>query len=337
MDRDFIKNSLRFLPAFSPGSLSKLTGQKLLLPLYHSIQTEYQPHIQHLYTLRDERLFRRDVAYLLKHYEPVNLQQIIQHLRGERHIKNPSFFITFDDGLSEFGDIAVPILQGYGLTAAVFVNPAFADNKGLMHRYKASLLISHIKKGRLHNAQTSKAADLLKVQSNEDAITEQLLKINYLQREVLDEIADVFEFSFDDFLKRHKPYISLNELKELQQEGFYIGAHSMDHPEMELLPPEAQKQQVLQSMEWVQQHFNPDQKAFAFPFTDTFIKPELFSHIKKGIDVSFGTAGIKGDDLPYNLQRLPVEGTTASMASILNAEYLYYLLKQPLGKNRMKR
>ena len=81
--------------------------------------------------------------------------------------------------------------------------------------------------------------------------------------------------------------------------------------------------------------FGITQKLFAFPFTDHGVTKAFFENIFSDgkVDFSFGGAGIKKDIHPRQLQRIPMEGWNASAEQILKSEYLYYLLRAPLGKN----
>lgn len=49
----------------------KLSGQKLMMPVYHLCSEETVPHIDPLYRVRKTSEFVEDIDTLLKYYEPI--------------------------------------------------------------------------------------------------------------------------------------------------------------------------------------------------------------------------------------------------------------------------
>jgi hypothetical protein len=93
--------------------------------------------------------------------------------------------------------------------------------------------------------------------------------------------------------------------------------------------------QVSKSMRDLQERFKVRPACFAFPFTSDGV-PERITDalLEEGIaDVIFGTAGLKKTGKKHFIQRIPMESNNLSAGRLLKAEYLYYLLKAPLGRN----
>ncbi|MEM7373066.1 MAG: polysaccharide deacetylase family protein [Bacteroidota bacterium] len=327
----------RFVPL---SRLISWTGQSLFLPFYHAVGT-HLPHIHHLYPPRSEQQFRADLDYLLAHYEPIDLEQLWVLIKNETPLKKPAFLLSFDDGLREVYDIVRPILLQKGIPAVVFLNPEFVDNQALMFRYKASLLIEQWDKAPPSSAVIQRTKELLvSHQRFRRDLRTSLLGIRFSQRQVLDQIAHEWQLDWQTFLQDQRPYLSLRQIQHMQQEGFVFGAHSLDHRRYGDWPLSEQLRQTQDSMAWVQQHLSPSLRAFAFPFTDYGVTEEFFEAIlgpHGPIDVSFGGAGLKQDVSPRQLQRFPMEKTTRPAHTIIPAEYVYYLLKAPFGKNTLQR
>ena len=220
--------------------------------------------------------------------------------------------LTFDDGLKECSTIIAPILNQKGIPATFFVSPNFIDNKAIFHRFKRSILES---KGILRKGTK-----------------------NYLVNEV-EELDILARKNNIDFLS-YQPYMSYDDLVKLNNNGFTIGAHSLNHPEMWTLTENEQLHQINESMQWVTKHFNPEIKAFSFPFTDYGISKTVFKKIEKNnnIDVTFGTAGLKFDDCFKNKQRIPIElKQNWSIKKVVHFEFLYSKLRNLFSINRIKR
>jgi peptidoglycan/xylan/chitin deacetylase (PgdA/CDA1 family) len=308
----------------------------VLLPLYHAVAAEAPAHLRHLYPVRTPAQFARDLDFLLAHFQPLTPAGLVALARDNRLPAEPSFLITFDDGLGSFATEAAPLLAERGLTAICFLNPAFVDNRALMHRCKASVLIDLFE-------QVPALAQRPEVRrwrrpAAPGPLREELLGIRYPQRDRLDTLAQHLGVDWREWLANHQPYLSRKEIQRLAGEGFHFGAHSLDHPEYALLPPAEQQRQTRASVDWVAEQLAPELRLFALPFTDFGLPQSFFRELyAAGIDLSFGTAGLKRDTDVRHFQRVPFEVSEADAATLVKTELLYYLLKAPLGRNRIRR
>jgi peptidoglycan/xylan/chitin deacetylase (PgdA/CDA1 family) len=139
----------------------------------------------------------------------------------------------------------------------------------------------------------------------------------------------------DDFLNKEQPYLSTEQIKALSAQGFTIGAHSVDHPYYYEIPLDEQLRQTRESLEFVSSIINQKLRLFAFPFTDFKISKRFFEEIEPDVDLSFGTAGLKNDEISFNYQR--IGGEKDKIESVLKKEYLKYFGRLFLGKNTIYR
>jgi hypothetical protein len=163
------------------------------------------------------------------------------------------------------------------------------------------------------------------------------LGIAYKDRQKLDDIAEIMDFSFESYLSEFRPYLRMEQLEGLVKKGFTVGSHNMVHPEYRNLSGREMLNQTIQSCLWLKEKFHQKYSVFAFPFTDKGIGRDFFHALgyvaKPLIDMSFGTAGIKREQSKFHKQRIPLEGFNLSASSVIFSEYLYFLLKMPFGKN----
>ena len=293
--------------------LCRATGHNFIIPFYHIVSDEACPHVENLYRFKTIREFEQDLDYLTKQYQPVGADDLDGILAGKYKGKK-IMLLTFDDGLRQMHDIVAPILLRRGIPAVFFLNTDFIDNKALMFRYKASLIKSW-------------------GQGTEGT----LMARN--EKELAETIDPSLTLKFEEFLQDYKPYMNTGQIKSLVSQGFTIGAHSCSHPHYEDLSIDEQLSQTFDCMDILKKDFDIEQKLFAFPFTDHGVSRGFFDKVFEGgkVDFSFGGAGIKNDVHPRQFQRVPMEGWDASAEQILKSEYLYYLLRAPFFKNKIKR
>lgn len=296
----------------------------VFLPFYHVVSDRPLAHILN-YPYPTIQQFEKELDYLLKHFTPIELHQL-------KALKQPGkfFHLSFDDGLRQCAETIAPILLRKGIPATFFVNSAFVGNRQLFHRYKASLILNRIRKNKTHKA----AQDFLK----QNGITHQnLLHTLKAQENILDKAAELLEIDFQEYLKQEKPYLDVTQIKQLAQQGFSIGAHSIDHPEFELLPKQDQLQQVQQSMQWLNTVVPQKIKAFAFPYTDDGVSSGVLKEIHEQgwCDFSFGTAGVKDDTIPGHFQRFAME-QNSRLHQRIKGEFLYFHLRKRIDKHQVE-
>ena len=300
-----IKNSIAFWGQMIPLQLLKNRNHfPAFLPFYHVVSDVTLDYIDS-YVVRTRKQFEAELDYLLKYFKPVDLENIINSPATTK------MHLSFDDGLKECYSIIAPVLKRKGIPATFFVCSGFVDNQQLFHRFKKAILESR-------------------------GILPMGPKKYFIQdMNELDEIALKHEIDFSTY----QPYMSLDEIMALDADGFTIGAHSLNHPEMWTLSEEDQYRQVIESMQWVIDHFQPNIKVFSFPFTDDGMTQSLFDRISASgqVDVTFGTAGLKYDSYPGHLQRIPVEQKQNwPIRKVIHFEYFYSFLRSIIGKNKVE-
>lgn len=329
-----IYNVLKLSYLLNTNFLLETSQQKTIVPLYHIISDENVQHIKHLYPIKSKKDFINDLDFLLKHFTPISYPDFANAVQIGKILKKPSFLLTFDDGLKEFYTIIAPILKQKGIPAICFLNSGFIDNKALFYRYKASLLIDFIKENNLNKMALNTFPQVFK---SEHKIFETLLNAKHSDDFLLDQIALTIGLSFESFLKQQQPYLTSVQIKELINQGFSFGAHSIDHPLYADLSLENQLYQTRKSVDDIFQEYNLNYKAFAFPFTDAGVKRNFFTEVFNNniLDISFGTAGSKTDEFKNNIQRIPMEQGFTSAKLIINTEIVKAMLRTVLNKNKV--
>lgn len=294
------------------------------LPFYHVVSNEKLPHILN-YPYRNVEQFEAELDYYLRYFKPVGLEDFANKKNKTKNI----FHLSFDDGLRECHEVIAPVLLKKGIPATFFVNTAFIDNKKLFHKYKTSLILSRLKENPDEKA--------LKFLADHGFSTGNILKAEKSHTKILDKTAGILKIDFNEFLSVQKPYLTSEQIKELAQSGFTIGAHSHTHPEFYRIPEDEQLHEIKTSMQLISELVNPAIRAFSFPFTDHGVSGRVLRALKDEniCDITFGTAGVKNDSVDFHFQRYPVE-QSGSFVRNLKGEFIYYKLRKLAGKATVK-
>jgi len=309
----------------------RLSGQSVIFPFYHTISDQDLPHISHLYKLIKTVDFVRDLDQLLKLFEPLSLGEYLDKPEGKR--RKPAMVLTFDDGLKGCHELIAPLLMRKGIPATFFLNNKFIDNKALFYRYKASLLIHQIREDCRAKERIS---EFLKIA--QEQVEASIMMIGYDQRALLDALARQAELDFPAYLRSRPVYMNSSEIKDLLNWGFTLGAHSSDHRDFGRLEPEEMIEQLEGSIKDLQDRFNISTRYFSFPFTSDGVPKGVINSLlgEEVATILMGTSGLKRTGKAGYIQRIPMEQYETSALEALKVEYLYYLLKGPLGRNSLR-
>jgi hypothetical protein len=241
--------------------------------------------------------------------------------------------LTFDDGLKGCYDYIAPLLKRKGVPATFFLNNRFIDNRGLFYRYKASLLIHRS----IHDCRVQgKLAAYLKI--SKEQVETSIRMIGWDQRALLDALAREAELDYKGYQRALPVYLSKGEVREMLEWGFDVGGHSSEHMEFKGLDPDQMIDQVRSSIKDLRKRYNISTAYFSFPFTSDDVPQKVIDTLlEEGTArVLLGTAGLKQTGRQAYIQRIPMEKYEVPALQILKAEYFYYLLKMPLGRNRLR-
>lgn len=311
--------------------LIRWTAQTEIFPFYHSVSPQSLPHISHLYRVLKPEEFERDLEDLLSVYQAISLGEYLQ--QGGSHKGRRTMVLSFDDGLKGCYDYIAPLLRKKGVPAVFFLNNRFIDNRGLFYRYKVSLLIHQ---ARMDCRVREKLARFLKISENQ--LESSLRMIGWNQRSLLDALATEAEMDYKSYLRAKPVYMSTEEIKDLLEQGFDVGAHSPEHMAFEEMNPEQMMEQVKSSVKDIKKRFDINSAYFSFPFTSDGVPRSVIEGLLDSGNASalLGTAGLKQTGLGAYIQRIPMDKYMGGAMDTLKTEYFYYLLKMPLGRNRLR-
>jgi peptidoglycan/xylan/chitin deacetylase (PgdA/CDA1 family) len=279
-------------------------------PFYHTVSDVYLPHIHPLYIPKKLRDFENDLDFLLHRFDAISIHEVDLYRQNPAQLKKHAFHLSFDDGLRGVYEYLTPLLFRKGVPATIFVNKAFTDNKQLFYRHKAAILINKLNNGRI-SGTVKKEIEASKIYA-----------VSYSNRHLLNKMALLLDVDFQSFLKTEKPYLTSDELKEMQNKGFTIGAHSIDHPHFGELNQEEQIRQITESCAFVKETFGEQKAYFSFPFSDENIPDSLFEAIENKVDMTFGITGIQVRNNGRHWGRIDMERNSRNARGAINKSFL---------------
>jgi peptidoglycan/xylan/chitin deacetylase (PgdA/CDA1 family) len=319
----------------STKSFIPLFKNQTIFPYYHLVRDNQVPHIENLYQFKNTSEFLNDLKILSKHYSPLQPDELLM-----KKINKNSFLLTFDDGLQEIYTVIYPILKEKNIKAIFFINPNFVDNNEGLYKHYISLIITNLRNNKFDKSKLDQISLLFSFtyKTNEEFI-KKLISIKFSEKEKLNQVLELLNINVKEYLKEKNPYITKDQIKEMINDGFYFGGHTMTHPPLHQLSHNEQKNEIIQSIDWLKDNFSINYSLFAFPFSDKTISKklidELFEYDKTLL--LFGNSGLKKDIDPRIIQRFSLENPKNKTEKQIVTENLYKYFNKIIGKYQIKR
>jgi sugar transferase (PEP-CTERM/EpsH1 system associated) len=239
-----------------------------VLPLPESLLYPFQSMVMP----RD--LFELQIAHLSQHYTMLTLSEAVDRLRTGT-LPPRAVSITFDDGYRDNFDHALPILRKYGIPATFFVVTGALEGT---NRFLWDEVVSRVRQ--IDDQKSAKAIlgqpapswlkeklGLLEAGEPAERVGERLVRV--MNRTTLaerDQAMDVLRRATGDgdgYVD--PPVLSWDEVLEMRRAGMLIGAHTVSHPFLDELGPDAAREEIDQSIQALRQRLDEPISLFSYP------------------------------------------------------------------------
>jgi peptidoglycan/xylan/chitin deacetylase (PgdA/CDA1 family) len=208
--------------------------------------------------------FETQVAYLARHYEIIPLDTLIRCFEERWPVPARSVVLTFDDGFRDNLEVALPVLQRHRAPATVFVVTGCITTGELPWSQRLGVLFQRTSRKVLPARQLGREVALETTGQRRRAYEAVKGTIRHLRRAERDRIIDRLgtELAVDPPRDR---MLSWPEVRALPREGVEIGAHTVSHALLALVPPEEARLEMAQSKEDLKREIGTATVPFAFP------------------------------------------------------------------------
>jgi peptidoglycan/xylan/chitin deacetylase (PgdA/CDA1 family) len=213
--------------------------------------------------------FERQMRFVREHYTPVSLDQIFKAMKEGRPFPSGAVAITFDDGYRDNHGLALPVLTKYRLPATFYITAGCVDARDVLWTSKLRYYFMATHERLLHLRHPEpQVLDLSSDQARQAsyAYTVALIK-SVGKRQGGDEIFHGVESALKvtDLDPLRDSMLSWNEIQEMSRVGMLIGAHTLTHPNLPGLPPEAAEAEVAGSKALIEAKARVPVHHFAYP------------------------------------------------------------------------
>jgi len=318
--------------------------RRLLIVMYHGVAERTLG----AWTLIPPRRFDEQIDYLSRRYRIIDLESAVEQLQSGRPPTPYTAVITFDDGFRNNLTEAYPVLRKYNVPATIFLTTSLIDAdpkyRGLLWPDYVHCLISRARADRID--LTDLGLGLVYLGSMPERYEQGIRLCEYLKTVSDDEKDRIIEIIAErtggiipaDDLEVFGG-LSWDDVRRMEAEGLVsFGAHSVSHPILSRLRPEAMEKEIIDSQKIVAAHVNRPITTFAYPngkkedYTDETVAV-VSKHFRCALTTNEGL-NRSGADL-WELQRVgPGSSTSIWEFKLLTSQAItiYYRLLGFLGR-----
>jgi peptidoglycan/xylan/chitin deacetylase (PgdA/CDA1 family) len=233
---------------------------QLAVLTFHRVLPEPDPL---LYTELHAERFETVLGCWANWFDFVPLVEAVSKLRTGK-LERSLACVTFDDGYVDNLEVAAPLLKKMGIPATFFVATQFSDG-GMMFNDR---VIEAVRAGRDSHLDASAVGldrwPIGNVEERRAAVLGILSKVKYLSYAERDRVtAQLFEFA--GAKKSKQPMMTLQQVKQLAELGFDIGAHTISHPILREIPDEQARFEITEGRRQLQELTGQKVEMFAYP------------------------------------------------------------------------
>lgn len=236
---------------------------------------------------------------------PVSMSRAASWLKGEADLPARAVCVTFDDGYANNATTAAKILQEENVPAIFYLTTGFIDGT---HALWVDRFENAFRKINHDPAADEKhRAEFKKMPENEREA-----KLQELEMRV----------GAPELFPLQRP-MTWEQIKQLMDLGFEIGAHTISHPILAACTPERREHEILGSKKRIEEKLGIECRHFAFPNGQpSDWNQDVLSIIKNaGFETCLTTVDgkVTRDDDPLLLKRNPVDYWSDPMRFALTA------------------
>ncbi|HEY0970472.1 MAG TPA: polysaccharide deacetylase family protein [Gemmatimonadales bacterium] len=289
---------------------------------YHYVRPAFAAHGRGAQGVTPSELARQ-IELLARVGSIVSADQVRRAVLGLGALPERAVLVTFDDGLREQYEFALPVLARLGVPAVFFVNTLPIASGTVCSVHKIHLLLSHLEPAELEAMLQRVARSLglgaeLRVGDDEPAAhylydTPQVARIKYLLNLVLGPaerdrlVGECFVELFGDEAEVSAGlYMEPAQVVALAEADF-LGSHGHAHQPTGLLAPGEMERDVASSFACLEQWTGQRPYAFSYPYgsRDACSREAALAVAGEGgvFALTMERAGNRDVDAPYHLAR----------------------------------
>lgn len=253
--------------------------------LYHAVSDEEMAHVRYLYPPVTAAAFEEALIYLTRRYHLVSYEEMHAHRMEGAPLPKRALHISFDDGFAECFHVARPLLLKHKVPCTFFVTTDWIDNGKMFYRNKISLCIARVEEmaGRGERLEEifGRISEEFGVEIEGRAEFAAWIKgLVQADEGIVEGVCALLGVDWQTYLVEKKPYMTREQIRQMAEEGFTIGAHSCSHPKLGRVSAARREEEIVESARVVLGISEAAQVPFAFPHSAQGVERAFLADVR---------------------------------------------------------
>jgi len=229
---------------------------------YHSVGADGFP----LYCRLPRQVFAEQMRYIKRNYRILSLRQMVEEIQNPG-AKSQSVVVTFDDGYLGTYSSAFPVLKEYAIPATVYLTAGSIESGELAWYDRIFLRFQRATSEVSVTLGTKRRFRLADFASRVDAATTAVLYLRTLPDGERQQWCESLEKAMPLRAEELRgSMMNWDQVREMLDGGISFGCHTMTHPVLSRLTPDALQREVAESKWLIENRLGVQVDDFAFPF-----------------------------------------------------------------------
>jgi peptidoglycan/xylan/chitin deacetylase (PgdA/CDA1 family) len=291
-----------------------LRRRQLLVVLYHGVISAEADPLGYCVHVGE---FDQQIANLSRYFRPVSLAEVIAAAKSRARLPDRAVLVTFDDGYRNNLLQAAPILRKHGVPAVFHVTAGYIGTDQILWIEEICLRIRHWPLSNVPMPAGQPDASLPSDPVDRSALADRVSKSCKDLKEDAKEryLARLRQVSVpygEDCLEEAYAFMSWDEVRRLQEQGFDIGSHTINHPILSALDPAAAAWELAESKRLIEERLGGNCLSVAYPNGRREDVSDAALEAARIAGYSVGFFGMdrfnRSLDSPYMLTRVNIPG-----------------------------
>jgi peptidoglycan/xylan/chitin deacetylase (PgdA/CDA1 family) len=296
---------------------------------YHSVVEEPQLTDYILGSSRSRAHFERHIETVARKFSPVTMDDVVDFVKAGRKLPPRSVAVTFDDGFADNYEIALPILNRYGVPATFYIMFDAVENGTLPWYCRIRFAFNTAKR-----AEWIYAGRTYKLGSPEErraamppAWDRGAALAGDEQRAFVEEVERALEIDPAHARAQHGLMMDWEQVRGLKKAGHTIGGHTISHPNVAQVSASAARGEIAGCKEKIAEKVGAAVEHFSYPHPA--LNPHWSSEtlgitreagFKSAVLTTYGSVRV-GDD-PLTLKRMSTPADLDQLTLNLQSAFL---------------
>lgn len=246
---------------------SRFAPPGAVILMYHSIVE--QPNLtEHILGVSQARAsFEAHMETIARHYSPVTVGDIAQFAQSGRKLPPRAVAVTFDDGFADNAEVALPILNRYGIPATFYIMVDAVTNGTLPWYCRLRFAFNSTSKPEWRDMQCNRNYQLASPEQRKAALIAAWENSARMTGSIQEEFVRGVEESLDiePVNGQQKFMLNWEQVRSLRKAGHTIGAHTLSHPNLAHVSGNEARLEITSSKTRLEKEMSEPIEHFSYP------------------------------------------------------------------------